>query len=113
MEKEEIISRISYIRKRAKFTQKALSAKLGMNPSYINRLECQKDFEPSLRVLMQIIDVCNSTPEEFFYNDIKEYERIKKSMEDMEKLRFQLLVDKANGTIAKSLGIQIEIKENK
>ena len=75
MDKIEIINRIGYIRVRAKLTQKALSNALGMNPSYINRLECQKDFLPSVEVLMNIIEVCGSTPEEFFYHDITAYER--------------------------------------
>ncbi len=73
MDKAEIINRIGYIRVRAKLTQKALSAAIEMNPSYINRLECQRDFLPSLEVLMKIIEVCGSTPEEFFYHDISAY----------------------------------------
>ncbi len=77
MDKIDIISRIGYIRVRAKLTQKALSSAIDMNPSYINRLECQKDFLPSIEVLLRIIEVCGSTPEEFFYHDISAYERDK------------------------------------
>ncbi len=77
MDKAEIINRIGYIRVRAKMTQKALSGAIEMNPSYINRLECQKDFLPSLEVLLRIIEVCGSSPEEFFYHDISAYERDK------------------------------------
>lgn len=75
MDKVEIINRIGYIRVKAKLTQKALSAAIEMNPSYINRLECQKNFLPSLEVLLKIIEVCGSTPEEFFYHDISAYEQ--------------------------------------
>lgn len=75
MDKTEIIERIGYIRVKAKLTQKALSAAIDMNPSYINRLESKKDFLPSLEVLMKIIEVCGSTPEEFFSSDISQYER--------------------------------------
>ncbi|MCH5350551.1 MAG: helix-turn-helix transcriptional regulator [Clostridiales bacterium] len=77
MDKIDIIQRIGYIRTRAKMTQKALSNAIGMNPSYINRLESAQNFLPSLEVLLTIIDVCGSTPEEFFYHDISAYERDK------------------------------------
>ena len=73
MDKIDIIQRIGYIRTRAKLTQKALSNAIGMNPSYINRLESAQNFLPSLEVLLTIIEVCGSTPEEFFYHDISAY----------------------------------------
>jgi len=73
MSKNEIIERIGFIRVRAKLTQKGLSTAIGMNFNYINRLESKKDFLPSLEVLLKIIEVCGSTPEEFFYHDISAY----------------------------------------
>ena len=73
MDKNDIIMRIGYIRTRAKLSQKALSYAIDMNPNYINRLESQKDFLPSLEVLLRIIEVCGSTPEEFFYHDISAF----------------------------------------
>ena len=73
MDKIDIINRIGYIRVRAKLTQKALSCAIETNPNYINRLESKKDFLPSLEVLLKIIEVCGSTPEEFFYHDISAY----------------------------------------
>lgn len=73
MDKIEIINRIGYIRVRAKLTQKALSAAIELNPSYINRLESKKDFLPSLEVLMKIIEACGTTAEEFFYSDMSAY----------------------------------------
>ena len=84
MDKVDIINRIGYIRVRAKLTQKALSAAIDMNPNYINRLESKKDFLPSLEVLLNIIEVCGSTPEEFFYCDISSYE---KDIELSEKIK--------------------------
>ncbi len=77
MDRDEIIRRISYIRVRAKLTQKALSYAVDMNPSYINRLECKRDFLPSLEVLLKIIQVCDCTTEEFFYHDIASYRKDK------------------------------------
>ena len=84
MDKVDIINRIGYIRVRAKLTQKALSAAIDMNPNYINRLESKKDFLPSLELLLNIIEVCGSTPEEFFYRDISAYE---KDIELSEKIK--------------------------
>ena len=86
MDNIEIINRIGYIRVRAKLTQKALSAAIEMNPSYINRLESKKDFLPSLEVLLKIIEVCGSTPEEFFYNDISSYEKEKQLLNKIKSL---------------------------
>lgn len=86
MDKIEIINRIGYIRVKAKLTQKALSSAIGMNPSYINRLESKKDFLPSLEVLLSIIDVCGSSVEEFFYHDITRYEQDKQIAEKIESL---------------------------
>lgn len=86
MDRTEIVNRIGYIRVRAKLTQKALSYAIGMNPSYINRLESKKDFLPSLEVLLKIIEVCGSTEEEFFSRDIAEYERDKELIEKIKSL---------------------------
>ena len=86
MEKTDIIARIGYIRVRAKLTQKALSYAIGMNPNYINRLESKKDFLPSLEVLLKIIEACHSTPEEFFYHDITEYQKDRELSEKIENL---------------------------
>ena len=86
MDKIEIINRIGYIRVKAKLTQKALSYALGMNPSYINRLESKKDFLPSLEVLLKIIEICGSSPEEFFYSDISTYDKDKQIAEQIKSL---------------------------
>jgi len=45
-------------------------------------LESEKStFEPSLSVLLDIIEVCGSTPEEFFYHDINAYKQDKQALE--------------------------------
>lgn len=77
MDKLQIIERIGYFRNKAKLSQKALSIDIDMNIGYINRLECKKDFLPSLEVLLKIIEVCGVTVEEFFYSDIVNYEQDK------------------------------------
>lgn len=73
MELTEIIDRIGIIRTRAHLSARALSIAIGKNPSYIHLLENKRNFEPSLSTLLDIIKVCNSTPEEFFYGDIERY----------------------------------------
>lgn len=77
MDKSEIIFRIGYFRTKAELSQKALSMDIDMNMGYINRLESKKDFLPSLEVLLKIIEACNVTVEEFFYQDIPNYKEDK------------------------------------
>lgn len=83
---QSIIQRISYFRKKANLSQKQLSIDIGMNIGYINRLESKKDFLPSLEVLEKIINVCNITPEYFFYFDYKSYEEDEKVINMLKKL---------------------------
>ena len=73
----EIVDRIAIIRMRANLSARALSLTIGKNASYINLLESKKDFEPSLSALLDIIEVCGSTPEEFFYSDLHQYQEDK------------------------------------
>lgn len=86
MDKFEIIERIGYFRTKAKLSQKALSIDIDMNVGYINRLECKKDFLPSLEVLLKIIEVCGVTVEEFFYNDMENYKQDKEILERLKSL---------------------------
>ena len=79
---KEIISRIGVIRTRANLSARALSLAIGKNASYIHLLESNKtSFESSLSVLLDIINVCGSTSEEFFYSDLQQYKVDKKSLE--------------------------------
>ena len=73
MDKLEIINRISQLRVRANLSARALSQRIGLNDGYISRLESKKDFLPSMEVLLSIIEVCNSSVEEFFYRDLFAY----------------------------------------
>jgi transcriptional regulator with XRE-family HTH domain len=74
MELKELIRRIGILRNRANLSARALSLKINMNECYINRLENGKTkFAPSLGTFFEIIEACDSTPEEFFYHDINEF----------------------------------------
>lgn len=70
---DEIIDRISFLRTRANLSARKLSLLIGKNPSYIHLLENKRNFEPSLSTLLEIIDVCGSTVEEFFYENMDLY----------------------------------------
>lgn len=86
MDKLKIIERVGYFRTKAKLSQKALSIDIGMNIGYINRLECKKDFLPSVEVLLKIIEVCGVTVEEFFYEDYENYEQDKQILHKLKDL---------------------------
>lgn len=83
MDIKETIKRVSYIRVRANLSARALSLMIGKNPGYINLLESKNfSFEPSLSVIYDIIEACQSTQEEFFYEDIEKYQ------DDLKTLKF-------------------------
>ena len=70
---DDVIRRISVIRTRANLSARELSLRIGKSEAYINRLECRKNFEPSISVIGEIIEACGSTPAEFFYHDLAQY----------------------------------------
>ena len=86
MDKNEIITRIGYFRTKAKLSQKALSIDIDMNIGYINRLESKKDFLPSVEVLLRIIHACGITVEEFFYEDIANYQEDKSILNKIKEI---------------------------
>lgn len=77
MDKNEIINRINIIRNKANLSARALSQKIELNDGYINRLESKKDFLPSVEVLLQIINTCGISCEQFFYENFFDYENDK------------------------------------
>ena len=74
MDKEEIILKISTARNNAKLSARKLSLNIAMHESYINRLESQKDFLPSMEVFFRILEECNCSAEKFFYHDPNNFE---------------------------------------
>lgn len=76
MEKEEIealIQKISSLRIKNNLSARKLSELIGKNYGYINKLENTKSFLPTVDTLFDILEVCNTTPEEFFYNNPNDY----------------------------------------
>jgi transcriptional regulator with XRE-family HTH domain len=86
MDLDEVINRIGVLRSRANLSARALSLEIGKNPGYINRLESKRDFVPTINVLLDIIEVCGSTPEEFFYSNIFEYKSDKRALDYFKRL---------------------------
>lgn len=65
MELKEVIYRVGYFRNKMNLSARSLSLMLGKNKAYITKLEAG-DFEPSMQTILEIIEICNTTPEEFF-----------------------------------------------
>jgi len=75
MDKLEVIERISKLRVDANLSARALSQRIELNDGYINRLECKKDFLPSVEVLFRIIEACKCSPAKFFYDSMENYDQ--------------------------------------
>lgn len=85
MDLKEIIFRIGYFRNKANLSARALSLEIDKNPAYITKLEAG-EYEPSMQVILDIIEACNITPEEFFYHNLNSYAIDKKSLSIIENL---------------------------
>ena len=83
MDNNELINRIGYIRNRANLSARKLSMEIGKNECYIHRLETSKSFAPTFETLMDILDVCTTT-EEFFYYNIPAYKQDKEILNLLE-----------------------------
>ena len=86
MELNEIIERVSRLRTRKGLSARELSLRIGKNAAYINRLEYRKNFEPSISVIRDICEVCDSSLEEFFYYDMEQYKKDKEILDILKKI---------------------------
>lgn len=85
MDNKEIVIRIKQLRDKANLSARELSLRLGQNDCYINKIESLQ-FVPPIDMLLQIIECCHSTPEEFFYHDLLSYQKDKLLLEYFSKL---------------------------
>jgi transcriptional regulator with XRE-family HTH domain len=101
---ESVIERLTLIRKRAGYNCKELSKAINKNENYISRLE-RKTFYPPLDEIGAILDACNSSFVELFYDDYDTY------MIDQEIIN-QLKQVNENGksAIVTLLAIMLELK---
>lgn len=84
-ERKFLIDRVGYIRNRAKLSARELSQRLGFSIAYIAKFE-NGDFNMPAEVLLNVIEICNSTPEEFFSRDISNYLEYKDIIDRYKKL---------------------------
>lgn len=77
----ELIERISFIRNRANLSARKLSMLIGKTEGYIHHMEQSKNFAPTFETLSDILEVCNTTFEEFFYKDISSYKKDKELLD--------------------------------
>lgn len=77
MELNELIDRIAYIRTRANLSARKLSMLIGKTEGYIHHMEQSRKFAPTFETLNDILNVCNTSFEEFFYHDITAYSKDK------------------------------------
>lgn len=70
MEQEEFIKRLIELRMNKGVSARDMSLSLGQSPSYINNIECGKNF-PSMTVFFYICEYLEITPQEFFDTDTK------------------------------------------
>ena len=82
----ELIERIAYIRCRANLSTRKLSLEIGKNAGYIHMLETNKNFAPTFETLLEILDTCNSTVEEFFYYSLPAYQQDKQIIEKLQSV---------------------------
>lgn len=85
MDNKEIVIRIKQIRDKANLSARELSLRLGKNDCYINKIESSQ-FVPPIDMLLQIIECCNSTPEEFFHRDLLSYQKDRTLLDYFSKL---------------------------
>ena len=80
-----LINRMGYLRNKAKLSARELSQRTGKSIAYFAKFD-NGDFNIPTEVLMEAIENCGSTPEEFFWEDISKYKEQKELLTDFEKL---------------------------
>ena len=81
MELNELIDRVSYIRIRTNLSARKLSRLIGKTDGYIHHLEQSRKFAPTFETLMDILEVCNCAPAEFFYYSVAAYKQDREIIE--------------------------------
>lgn len=77
--------RIAKLRNQCGVSARDMSLSIGLNESYINRIENKKSL-PSLQILFYICDYFHITPQEFFDEGNPYPEKLKELMDEAKKL---------------------------
>lgn len=75
-----LIDRLGMMRARAGLSARELSGRIGKSKAYIAKFD-NGDLAMPSEVLLDAIQVCGSTPEEFFFDDIAIYKEAKELFE--------------------------------
>ena len=87
-QRQFLINRLGYLRNKANLSARELSLRLGFSSVYISKFE-NGDFNIPSEVLLNAIEICNSTPDEFFAFDISNYLENKELIENYSKLSLE------------------------
>ena len=82
---DDIIYRIGYFRNKNNLSARETSLQLGFSDSFINRIE-RKSVELKVSTLVNFMELCNITPEEFFYYKPENYEKDKELLQIIKSL---------------------------
>ena len=80
-----LIDRLGYLRNRANLSARELSQRIDKSIAYMAKFD-NGDFSIPTEVLLDAIETCESTPEEFFWEDIAKYREQKELITSFEKL---------------------------
>ena len=75
MDLNTLIDRIGFFRNKANLSARQLSLQIGKNAGYIHLLETNRKFAPTFDTLVDILETCNTTFEEFFYRNPQSYKQ--------------------------------------
>lgn len=85
MSYDDILFRIGYFRNKNDLSARETSLQLGFSDSFVNRIE-RKSVELKVSTLLQFMELCNITPEEFFYYKPENYEKDKELLQIIKSL---------------------------
>lgn len=80
-----LIDRLGYARNRANLSARELSQRLGYSVAYIAKFD-NGDFSMPAEVLLDAINICGMTSEEFFFHDLNKYKEDKEILDLFENL---------------------------
>lgn len=83
-----LINRVGLFRNRANLSARELSLTIDKSPVYISKFE-NGDFSIPAEILLDIIDVCGVSYEEFFSENLIDYEKDKECLTEFRKLPAQ------------------------
>ena len=80
-----LIDRLGYLRNKANLSARELSGRIDKSFAYIAKFD-NGDFNIPAEILLEAIEVCGSSPEEFFWENIEKYKEQKEFLCSYEKL---------------------------